>query len=442
MQANAATSGSQVNAAAFAAQPLGSASGAPVYTDLPAPCVQAHAANLAFLGDGSLGCVWFGGSMEGRADICIWFSRRAPRTGVWSAPQQLSNDPERSEQNPILFNAPSGALWLLHTAQFSGHQNTAIVRRRISTDHGHSWGPVQTLLGEPGVFVRQPPVQANDGSLLLPAYYCRSPPGQVWDGSLDESVVMRSTDGGSTWQAVCLPDSTGCVHMSIVTGAGAAARGNTSPGHLLALFRSRWADHIHLSRSADNGESWSPPQPTLLPNNNSSIQALRLADGRLAVIFNASSARDATERREGLYDEIEDSAPSAATVPPGAAAVLRDAAARAGAGAAMRALPRAAVPARPAIEASTRRSFWGVPRAPLTVAMSADDGLTWPWQKNIEVGDGYCMSNNSAQRLNREYSYPSLVQAADGALHAAYTVFRQHIRHVRLTPEWLMSAEA
>ena len=31
--------------------------------DLPSPCVQAHAANLMMLDDGTLGCVWFGGSM-------------------------------------------------------------------------------------------------------------------------------------------------------------------------------------------------------------------------------------------------------------------------------------------------------------------------------------------------------------------------------------------
>ena len=29
---------------------------------LPSPCVQNHAANLAFLADGSLACVWFGGT--------------------------------------------------------------------------------------------------------------------------------------------------------------------------------------------------------------------------------------------------------------------------------------------------------------------------------------------------------------------------------------------
>jgi len=84
-----------------------------------------------------------------------------------------------------------------------------------------------------------------------------------------------------------------------------------------------------------------------------------------------------------------------------------------------------------------RQAFWGAPRAPLTLALSEDDGLTWPWQRNLETGDGWCMSNNSEQRLNREYSYPCIAQSADGALHLAYTVFRQHIRHARVMPDWV-----
>ena len=90
------------------------------------------------LADGTLGCVWFGGTQEGVADISIWFSRQTAEG--WSPPARLSDDAERSEQNPILFNAPDGSLWLLHTAQQSGNQDTAIVRRRISKDNGMSWG--------------------------------------------------------------------------------------------------------------------------------------------------------------------------------------------------------------------------------------------------------------------------------------------------------------
>ena len=63
--------------------------------DLPSPCVQAHAANLMVLPDGELACVWFGGSIEGRSDISVFTSRLDAATRQWTAPVQLSNDPER-----------------------------------------------------------------------------------------------------------------------------------------------------------------------------------------------------------------------------------------------------------------------------------------------------------------------------------------------------------
>lgn len=87
---------------------------------LPCACPQNHAANLLPLDDGSLMCVWFGGSQEGKADISIWGSRLAPGSDRWSEAVKLSDDPDRSEQNPVLFQAPDNVLWLLWTAQFAG----------------------------------------------------------------------------------------------------------------------------------------------------------------------------------------------------------------------------------------------------------------------------------------------------------------------------------
>src|SRR3989338_4158268 len=75
---------------------------------LPSPMVQNHAANLHFLPDGGLACVWFGGTMEGMGDISIYISTLGP--GGWSPARRLSDDPSRSEQNPVLFNAPTGAV--------------------------------------------------------------------------------------------------------------------------------------------------------------------------------------------------------------------------------------------------------------------------------------------------------------------------------------------
>ena len=359
---------------------------------IPTPCVQNHAAFLMPLPGGDLGCVWFGGTQEGVPDISVHFSRLAPGATAWSPAERLSDDPTRSEQNPLLFPAPDGTLWLLWTAQVAGNQDTAIVRRRISTDAGRSWGAVETLFPEQpgfGTFIRNPIVVTAGGDWLLPIWRCTKPPIGAWTGDLDTSSVMRSTDGGRSWTEHAVPDSTGLVHMSLV---------DLGARRLVAFFRSRWADWVYASRSADDGRSWSSPEPTSLPNNNSSIQATRLADGGIAIVFNDSSAADATGRRMSLYDDIggDEVAPL-----------------------------------------TERSAFWGAPRAPMTVAISEDEGRTWPWRRNLEVGDGYCMTNNSKDRLNREFSYPTIHETPDGALHIAYTYWRQAIKYVCVTAAWV-----
>ncbi len=362
---------------------------------VPTDCVQNHAANLHALANGDLLCVWFGGTQEGIPDVSIYMSRLAAGSGIWSTPQKLSNDQTRSEQNPVLFTAPDGRLWLTYTAQLSGHQNTALVRRRISADGGRSWGPIETLFDRPGTFVRQPIVVAPDGAWICPVFLCRTEPGQRWVGNNDISAVMVSDDHGTTWQEHEVPHSIGCVHMNVQV---------LQDGSLLALFRSRWADFVYLSRSQD-GRHWSAPQPAALPNNNSSIQFVVLHNGHLALVFNESDASHSSERRASLYDDIEDSEDNGE---------LRDQ------------------------DASVQgTAYWGAPRAPMSLAISDDGGQTWTRRRNLEIGDGYCMTNNSADQRNREYSYPSIVQTADGALHVAFTYFRQRIKYVRVDESWV-----
>lgn len=363
---------------------------------LPSGCPQNHAANLLPLPDGSLLCTWFGGTQEGIADISIYLSRLEKGAQTWSQPEKLSEDASRSEQNPVLFLAPDNVLWLMYTAQKSGNQDTAIVRFRQSQDLGKSWGDIGTLLDQPGTFIRQPVTVLANGDWLLPVFYCRTQPGEKWVGNNDDSAVKISGDNGKTWRDVAVPESTGCVHMNITP---------LHDGSLLALYRSRWADFIYQSRSVDGGQSWTAPQPTELPNNNSSVQVTTLANGHLALVFNKMSAADASERRASLYDEIEDEEDDART--------------------------EAAVPA------TGRTAFWGAPRAPMTLAISEDGGRTWPYQRNLETGDGYCMTNNSQQKLNREFSYPSIKQGPEGKLHIAFTYYRQAIKYVCVDEAWV-----
>lgn len=360
---------------------------------LPSPCVQNHAANLARLADGTLTCVWFGGTMEGMGDISVYMARLAPGAERWSAPEKLSDDPQKSEQNPLVFTAPDGKVWLLYTSQTSGNQDGAVVKRRVSNDGGKTFGPVGVLCDVPGTFVRQPIIVNSRGDWLLPVFRCIGIPGQRWTGDADTAAVLVSFDAGQSWAMRDVPDSVGAVHMNIVPLGG---------DRMAAFYRNRFAEQILRSESADGGLTWSAPQPTDLPNNNSSIQAVRLADGRIGIVYNHSNASTSDARRLSLYDEIEgeEEAPPRAPAPP----------AQGG-----------------------RKAIWGVPRAPLSLAFSSDGGLTFPDRHDLELGDGFCLSNNSKDGLNREFSYPSILEA-DGAVHVAFTYFRRAIKHIRLSP--------
>jgi predicted neuraminidase len=356
---------------------------------IPSPCPQNHAANLAVLANGDLACAWFGGTQEGLPDTSIYMSRLSTTAGGWLDPVRLSADPDRSEQNPVLFPAPDGRLWLFYTAQHLGHQDTAVVRYRC-TDDGRTWTDGQTLLwpsAEGGIFIRQPVTVLPDGSWLLPTFRCRPDTDGRWNGNADHSAVMISRDDGASWREHPVPDSTGLVHMNVI---------DLADGRLLALFRSRWADSIYTSRSADLGRTWSSPRPARLPNNNSSLQATRLRDGRLVLAFNNSKATADTARRRSLYDEISVEQPAATAIPTG------------------------------------RQAIWGTPRAPLSLAVSENNGRHWRIAGDLETGDGYCLTNNSRDGSNRELSYPAVAETPDGDLHIAFTYHRQFIKHIRL----------
>lgn len=149
---------------------------------LPSPMMQNHAAFLAFLPGGDLACAWFGGTMEGRGDISIWMARLAVGADTWSPAQRLSDATDRSEQNPVLFVAPDGVVWLFHTSQPGGRQDECQIMARQSRDGGTSFGPARRVGNFTGVFVRQPVQITPTGRWVLPGFHCIAPEGERWTG--------------------------------------------------------------------------------------------------------------------------------------------------------------------------------------------------------------------------------------------------------------------
>lgn len=347
---------------------------------IPTPCVSNHASNLLELGNGDLLCVWFGGSMEGSSDISIYMARFDRARAAWLAPVKMSDDETRSEQNPALFRHPSGELWLLYTAQDKADQGTAVVRLRRSADEGRTWSETADLIARPGTFIRHAPVINPAGLLLLPTWHSdmRNAFGD------DASFVQVSSDGGRSWEVIAVPDSQGCVHMDILENCR------------VAFFRRRQADFVFRSVSEDGGLSWSSPEPTTLPNNNSSIQARSLRDGCLAIVYNAIAAA-------GRSGE--------SAVPPW----IKD--------------REAFLAACGAIE---NGAIWGVPRNPLVLATSTDLGLSWRTELVLEADATLRSVHDERGAFVGDYSYPSIIQTSDGQIQVSYSYLRDYVKHVTL----------
>ena len=330
----------------------------------------AHAPALLELPNGDMLCCWFAGTYEGSADIRIICSRLPKDGDRWSEPVDISGDPTRSEQNPSLFYGPDNAVWAIYTAQLdrqAGKDNmqfTSQIRCQKSTDGGKTWGPYETLFAREGSFCRQPIQVLANGRWIFGNWLCTD---SVDGLSGDPTAFQISDDQGKTWRQVDMPNSRGRVHANVV---------EMDDGHLLAFMRSREADFIYRSESFDWGDTWSEPKPTPLPNNNSSISALRLQSGRVAIAYNPTCTPDPK---------------------PGKAA-------------------------------------WPGLRCPVAVALSEDAGLTFPIVRWMERGEGFMGEENRTN--NKQYEYPYLMQSRDGMLHLAYAAFtRLGVKYVRFSEE-------
>ncbi len=333
----------------------------------------AHGPGLLELENGDILCVWFAGSFEGNADVNVVCARLPKGADKWEETVEVSHDPDRSEQNPSLFAGPDGKVWAIYTSQLSrveGKDNmqfTSVIRCQKSSDGGKTWSDYETIFPEEGSFCRQPIQVLSNGRWIFGNWICT-------DSELgltgDPTAFRISDDEGKTWKRVDMPKSNGAVHANVV---------ELEPGHLVAFMRSRAADNIYRSESKDNGDTWMAPVPTVLPNNNSSISAVKLKSGRIAIAYNPTCTPCPT---------------------PGIAS-------------------------------------WPGLRCPVAVALSEDGGITFPMIRYMERGEGYMGDENKTN--NKQYEYPYIMQGRDGRLHLAYAYKdRIGVKYMSFTEEDVM----
>jgi predicted neuraminidase len=329
-----------------------------------------HASNLLPLPNGDLLCFWFAGSEEGSKDVSIAMSRLDHGSRKWALPIVISHHANWSNQNPVPFLAPGGRIWVFHSTQRAKMgESGALIYAVSSDDQGHTWSDPRPYFTDPGTFDRQPLVIFHS-QWLFPLYRTVARTAvRLADTTAksDHSVVDISKDEGKTWTPCDVPASSGLVQMNIV---------KLSQDNLIAFFRSRSSDWIYRSESTD-GCHWSDPVATQLPNNNASIQAVRLRDGHLAIIFNNTQS---TKKRSESGKAVEAS------------------------------------------------------RAILTLALSVDEGNTWPWVRDVQSGKE---PPTFRAPEDPEYAYPSITQTPNGKIAISFSFRRETIKYMTFDEDWI-----
>jgi predicted neuraminidase len=289
---------------------------------------------------------------------------------------------------------PTGlaAAWFGGTAE--GKADVGIwVARRVD---GQWTAPVEAANGLLPDGKRHPcwnPVlfQPKSGDLIL--FYKIGPSPSTWWG-----MTRASADGGKTWSdATRLPDG---VLGPIKNKPIALADGSILSPSSAEGLKNGPAWRIHFERSADAGKTWTKISVPVDADAPSSIQPsiLRLGGKELQALGRTRSGRLFTTKSTDLgqtWSKLQllplpnpNSGTDAVTLADGRHLLVYNHA--------------------------------KLGRSPLNLAVSKD-GDAWQAALALETQPG-------------EYSYPAIIQTADGLVHATYTWKRQKVKHVVIDP--------
>jgi Neuraminidase (sialidase) len=266
----------------------------PVIVARAEPGLLAHFPDVVRLGDGRLLATYREGVGHVSPDGRIRLVESADGGRTWDRPRTAVDGPY-DDRDPKLAVLADGTVllsyFILDWSTGPGHTARGTHVRR-STDGGRTWSdpaPVGTSMN--WAVSHGAAAELPGGDVLIPVY------GRPTPDAAHHAMVVRSTDGGRTW-----PDG-GAVLVGAADGMHFQEPTLTVlDGQVVALIRTT-GDRAYLSRSTDDGHTWSTPEATDMPA--SSHHALALSSGEVLVTYGDLSPRF-SEHRETVGRLVRD----------------------------------------------------------------------------------------------------------------------------------------
>mmetsp|Transcript_335 Transcript_335/g.906 ORF Transcript_335/g.906 Transcript_335/m.906 type:complete len:431 (-) Transcript_335:1455-2747(-) len=230
-----------------------------------------HASTIVEVEGGALLAAWFAGKFEGKDDVGIFLSRLEDYQSNWTEPVELVKPTNGVPTwNPVLFRTKGNEVLLFYKTGRNPQTWKGYVKR--SLDEGVTWSEPEHLGA--GIIgpAKNKPIQLSDGTIIAPS--SREKRNRVWSCMMEES-----TDGGKTWKAWGPIEFNGrIIQPSVWIDDSERVR---------MVARSR-STYMVSAKSDSTGREFGKPQLTTIPCPNSDLDAVKLKDGRVVLIYNHS----------------------------------------------------------------------------------------------------------------------------------------------------------
>jgi predicted neuraminidase len=376
-----------------------------------------HASSVVETPSGDLVVCWFNGSGERTADdVKIEGARLRRGSRDWSDRFVMADTPGYPDTNCTMFIDPEGRLWLLWPTILANEWHTALMKYRVSRDY-EGEGPPRW---ESSKVLHVTPGAGFEESILSHVERLRAAVGQVEamgyprERAEEYLAQLRERGGDKLFRRLGWMTR---AHPFVLDGK-----------RLIVPLYSDGFDCSLMAITDDWGETWRTStalcglgnvQPSIVRCKDGSLYTLMRDNGPPPKRLLQSKSRDGGETWEPVTDSELWNPGSGAEI-----IGLRNG----------RWL---------LINNDTERG-----RHSLVVQMSEDEGTTWPWLRHLEYDPPGPEAGS--------YHYPSVLQAADGTLHATYSYHlnrqglqkdgegraaAKSIKHAHFNEAWIMEGD-
>ena len=285
---------------------------------LSIPTANGHASCIARV-NGETWLTWFGGTHEKHPDVDVYLARKT--ASGWTEPMRITAAEDTAHWNPVLQPLPDGAYLYFKVGATIPSWRT--MRAKLNLQGKITEEPAELVAGDVGGRgpVRNKCLTLRNGLTLAPASIETEQPSAWKDSACAKDIISLpsddpllrwkpmidiSSDGGRSFERISViplraagtsddlrlsPDKTTEGNAKPLfpcrvqrAGAIQPALWQSDDGKVHALMRS--SEGCILRSDSEDGLTWSPACCTNLPNNNSGIDLIRLADGRILLCLN------------------------------------------------------------------------------------------------------------------------------------------------------------